>query len=109
MAQLLMWLISNTQAERIVEILAPVYTEEISLEGTLTKNISMFELLNIIAVDDLNLRDRWAKSQVFKSMAAPVGVSKTGVIYLDLHDKAHGPHGLVAGTTGSGKSEILQT
>lgn len=28
---------------------------------------------------------------------------------LDLHDKAHGPHGLVAGTTGSGKSEILQT
>lgn len=101
--------ISNTQAERIVEILAPVYTEEISLEGTLTKNISMFELLNIIAVDDLNLRDRWAKSQVFKSMAAPVGVSKTGVVYLDLHDKAHGPHGLVAGTTGSGKSEILQT
>lgn len=28
---------------------------------------------------------------------------------MDLHDKAHGPHGLVAGTTGSGKSEILQT
>lgn len=28
---------------------------------------------------------------------------------MDLHDKAHGPHGLVAGTTGSGKSEVLQT
>ena len=26
-----------------------------------------------------------------------------------MHEKAHGPHGLVAGTTGSGKSEILQT
>ena len=101
--------ISDMDAERIVQILAPVYTEEISLESTLTKNISMFEMLSIIAVDDLDLSERWKKSQVFKSMAAPVGVSKTGMIYLDLHDKAHGPHGLVAGTTGSGKSEILQT
>ena len=101
--------IQTSQAESIVNLLAPVYTEEISLEGTLTKNISMFELLNIIAVDDIDLDSRWKKSQVFKSMSAPLGVSKSGVVSLDLHDKAHGPHGLVAGTTGSGKSEILQT
>ncbi len=102
-------IIATAQAESIVNLLAPVYTEEISLEGTLTKNITMFELLNILAVDDIDLKSRWAQSQVFKSMAAPLGVSKTGVVTLDLHDKAHGPHGLVAGTTGSGKSEILQT
>lgn len=101
--------ITDAQAVSIVDLLAPVYTEEISLESTLTKNISMFELLNIIAVDDLDLKSRWAKSQVYKSMSAPIGVSKTGIVALDLHDKAHGPHGLVAGTTGSGKSEILQT
>ena len=101
--------ISDEQLKKIVNIIAPVYTEEISLEGTLTKNISMFELLNVIAVDDLNLQRRWAGSKVFESMAAPIGVSKTGMVCLDLHDKAHGPHGLVAGTTGSGKSEILQT
>ncbi len=101
--------VSDENACRVVEILAPIYTEEISLESTLTKSISMFELLNIFAVDDLDLAERWKKAQVFKSMSAPVGVSKTGVVYLDLHDKAHGPHGLVAGTTGSGKSEILQT
>ncbi len=101
--------IPTYRAEEIVKLLAPVYTEEISLEGTLTKNISMFELLHILSVDDLNLKERWEQSQVHKSMAAPLGVSKTGVVFLDLHDKAHGPHGLVAGTTGSGKSEILQT
>ena len=101
--------ITDAQAVSIVNLLAPVYTEEISLESTLTKNISMFELLNIIAVDDIDLKSRWAKSQVYKSMSAPIGVSKTGIVALDLHDKAHGPHGLVAGTTGSGKSEILQT
>lgn len=101
--------IQTKQAEDIVKLLAPIYTEEISLEGSLTKNISMFELLNILAVDDIDLNDRWKNSQVFKTMAAPIGVSKTGIVELDLHDKAHGPHGLVAGTTGSGKSEILQT
>ena len=101
--------ISDGDFSRIVSLIAPIYTEEISLEGSLTKNISLFELLNIIAVDDLDLTERWKTSQVFKSMSAPLGVSKSGLVSLDLHDKAHGPHGLVAGTTGSGKSEILQT
>lgn len=90
--------------------LAPVYCEEVSLEGSLTKNISLYELLNIFAADDLDLTQRWNKSQVFKTMAAPLGVKAKGdTVYLDLHEKAHGPHGLVAGTTGSGKSEILQS
>lgn len=101
--------VPDNQAAAVVDLLAPVYTEEISLEGTLVKNISLFRLLNIIAVDDIDLAANWSKSQVFKSMSAPIGVSKSGVVSLDLHDKAHGPHGLVAGTTGSGKSEILQT
>ena len=101
--------ISNENAHKIVQFLAPVYTEEISLEGTLTRNISLFEMLDIIDVDDLDLTHRWSSSQVSKSLAAPIGVAKAGLISLDLHDKAHGPHGLVAGTTGSGKSEALQT
>lgn len=102
-------ILSDFDAIKMVEMLAPIYTEEISLEGALTKNISLFELLDIIAVDDIDLGKRWAESEVYKSMAAPLGVTKSSLISLDLHDKAHGPHGLVAGTTGSGKSEILQT
>ena len=101
--------VPQDQAEKIVQMLAPVYTEEVSLEGTLTKNISLFSLLHILSVEDIDLEKNWGTSHVYQSMAAPIGVSKTGVVTLDLHDKAHGPHGLVAGTTGSGKSEILQT
>lgn len=101
--------IDNEAMKKMVEIIAPVYTEEISLESSLTKNISLFEMMKILLVDDIDLRARWDKSMVYKSMAAPIGVTKNELVYLDLHDKAHGPHGLVAGTTGSGKSEILQT
>lgn len=101
--------ISLEKAKNIVRFVAPVYTEEISLESSLTKNITLFELLNILNVEDIDLGKNWKDSQVYKTMKAPIGVSKSGIVYLDLHDKAHGPHGLVAGTTGSGKSEILQT
>lgn len=90
--------------------MAPVYCEEISLENALTKNITLYELFNIFSAEDLDLAERWSRSEIYKSMAAPIGVkTKDEVVFLDLHEKAHGPHGLVAGTTGSGKSEILQT
>ena len=43
-------------------------------------------------------------------MEVPLGVNvKNEVVYLNLHEKFHGPHGLVAGTTGSGKSEWIIT
>lgn len=90
--------------------LAPIYIDEISLESTLTKNISLYELLGIMSAYDLDLRSRWSESEVWKSMAAPIGVVGSGeVLSLDIHETGHGPHGLVAGTTGSGKSELLQT
>ena len=96
--------------EKVSLKLAPVYCEEISLESELTKNITLYQLLGIFHAEDLELSKRWGELDVCKTMAAPLGVkSKNQVVYLDLHEKAHGPHGLVAGTTGSGKSEIMQT
>jgi len=42
-----------------------------------------------------------------RSIAAPIGAGPSGPLVLDLD--AHGPHLLVAGTTGSGKSALLET
>lgn len=87
-----------------------VYVDEVSLEASLTKNITLYELLGIRNVYELNLSQRWSQSTIYDTMAAPLGVkSGNEIVYLDLHEKYHGPHGLVAGTTGSGKSEILQS
>ena len=96
--------------EQTARKLSCVYVDEFSLESNLTKNISLFELLNINKVEDINLERNWANSKIYQSMAAPLGV-KSGdeIVYLDIHEKFHGPHGLVAGTTGSGKSEIIQS
>lgn len=103
-------IVSNQVACRVAQKLAGVEMEEISLESALTKNISLYRLLEIKNAEDLNLTERWHSSRVYQSMAAPMGIKAGGdIVYLDLNEKAHGPHGLVAGTTGSGKSEILQT
>lgn len=102
--------VSDERMQRISDILAPIYCEEISLESTLRKNISLFELLGIYSANDLNLKERWKYSRIYETMAVPLGVNvKNDIVYLNLHEKFHGPHGLVAGTTGSGKSEILQS
>jgi S-DNA-T family DNA segregation ATPase FtsK/SpoIIIE len=49
--------------------------------------------------------ERWRGSD--GSLAVPIGTSDGGVLVVDL--RRDGPHTLVAGTTGSGKSELLRT
>lgn len=102
--------ISNDKAFETAIKMAAISVEEVNLDNELTKNITLYELLKIMDAKDLDLSERWSRSNIGKSIQVPIGVKmKNRVLYLDLHEKHDGPHGLVAGTTGSGKSEVLQT
>lgn len=78
--------------------------------GGLPEALTFLEMLKVGTVDQINVLNRWNTNDSTSNLKAEVGVSPDGgLMYLDLHEKAHGPHGLIAGMTGSGKSEFIIT
>lgn len=71
--------------------------------------ISFLQMYRAGNVNELNIESHWDNNNSARSLAAPIGVAAGGEVFsLDIHETYHGCHGLVAGTTGSGKSEFLQ-
>lgn len=102
--------VDDQQYREFARAMGNIICDESSQEAAIPKTVSFFEVLGIRSLDELNLAQNWAAADVTKSLSAPLGVKeKNELVYLDIHENAHGPHGLVAGTTGSGKSEVLQT
>ena len=76
----------------------------------LPKMITFLELFGVGKIEHLNPLTRWKENDPTKTLETAVGVDRQGDVFkLDLHEKFHGPHGLVAGMTGSGKSEFIMT
>jgi S-DNA-T family DNA segregation ATPase FtsK/SpoIIIE len=98
------------EAESFARTLAPLRASEVGAGMQLPDLLSLLDLLGVRQVEDLPILQNWQTSTPFKSLAAPIGVRAGGdLVSLDFHERGHGPHGLSAGTTGSGKSELLQT
>lgn len=83
---------------------------DVESQFALPNMISFLEMYRAGKVEHLNPLKRWVDNNPVKSLAAPLGVGTDGKLFtLDLHEKKQGPHGLVAGGTGSGKSEFIIT
>jgi S-DNA-T family DNA segregation ATPase FtsK/SpoIIIE len=69
--------------------------------------VRLLPLLGLERVDAASIRELWRRAGPAASPVAPLGVTEEGVFVLDL--VRDGPHGLIGGTTGSGKSELLRS
>jgi S-DNA-T family DNA segregation ATPase FtsK/SpoIIIE len=102
-------------AERAVaRTLAPLrLTVEEASEDGLSDTVGLAEILGVADPAALDLRRTWTPRAQRDLLRVPIGVGTGGqTVMLDLKESAHGgmgPHGMVVGATGSGKSEMLRT
>lgn len=101
------WTLSNDDAEAAARWLAPFTDPEREEAGSgLPVAVSLEAAAGIAGDLEIAIRSAWDEADPTRLMV-PLGGDRNGPVELDL--VAAGPHGLVAGTTGSGKSELLRS
>ena len=102
--------VDSEETEAFARRLSSIHVKEERKVSDMPDSLSFLSMYNVHSVKDLDIAGRWRRSRTDESLRALLGIKTGGVpCYLDVHEKYHGPHGLVAGTTGSGKSELLET
>lgn len=95
--------------EQNLRKLANLEHVEIEKNG-LPESLSLLDQYEVKTVNELQVVDRWRNADPSKSIRSLIGWrGQSEYLYWDLHERVHGPHALVGGTTGSGKSEFLTT
>jgi len=100
--------VSTATAEVAARRLAPLIDpEDHDGSGGMPTGVSLAELEPFADDAATVIARRWMHAGRDPAPVARLGMSADGVVDIDL--VRDGPHGLVAGTTGSGKSELLRT
>ncbi|MBY8883092.1 FtsK/SpoIIIE domain-containing protein [Actinacidiphila acidipaludis] len=92
-------------AERLARGIAPVHDVTPDATGGLPDRVSLLDLLDLEPPAGRVIADRWARRPASTSVVVGQGFDRPAAFDL----VKDGPHALIAGTTGSGKSELLQT
>ena len=101
--------INNIDCEQLSRTISSIVHNK-GITSNVPETVGFLEMFDVETVEKLFVGDRWKTNSPDRTLATPLGFrAENDVVELNLHEKAHGPHGLVAGTTGSGKSEIIQS
>ncbi len=92
-----------TSAKVIAHALAPV--QDSSAGATIPRSVGLLTVLDMVTPDGAGIRRRWARSP--RGLTVAVGAGENGFVEFDLN--ADGPHMLVTGAAGAGKSEFLRS
>ncbi|MBQ4253375.1 MAG: hypothetical protein II712_00965, partial [Erysipelotrichaceae bacterium] len=94
--------------------LSSIYYSKIAQNGKVPSSVNMFSIIGCKKDNvDTKIIKNWgldgerSADAITKSLKVAIGRTEADDAYLDLHEKADGPHMLVAGTTGSGKTETI--
>lgn len=102
--------LSPTRLNQTLHTISNILLKKITQTQAMPKTVTFMEMFSAGRIEQLNPLKRWQDNDPVRSLATPIGVGEDGTLFaLDLHEKRQGPHGLVAGMTGSGKSEFLIT
>ncbi|MFJ4998260.1 type VII secretion protein EccCa [Microbacterium sp. NPDC088619] len=107
--------ISIVEAEATARRLIALYSggTTITKKKSATDQAELVELLGLPDVRDLDLDAAWSPRLERDRLRVPIGQTEDGSpLILDIKESAQqgmGPHGLIIGATGSGKSEVLRT
>lgn len=94
-------------AEEFSRLLAPLRFE--SAGGAIPNLVGLFDLLELDRAEEWDVLQQWRTNNSVKSLRIPIGIGSGGrKVMFDMHDDGHGPHGLAAGTSGSGKTRFLE-
>ncbi|MER6913307.1 type VII secretion protein EccCa [Streptomyces sp. NPDC000594] len=103
------------RAARLARLLSPYRTGGGGRENT-EPEATDFELPSLLGLGDAKRLDpaiSWRPRSLWDQLRVPIGISEHGVpVELDIKEASRGgmgPHGILIGATGSGKSELLRT
>lgn len=100
--------LSEATARHGAVTLARYEDPELMLDSSmLPEMVPLPAILDLGATDAGAISSQWRDHEGDLQLRAPIGAATAGRFWLDFD--RHGPHGLIGGTTGSGKSELLKT